>query len=58
MLIKCRIYDANIILVFQCFAEGNNDISNVSRATMLKFIYGDLTPSRINDLKEACKREV
>ena len=25
---------------------------------MLKFIYGDLTPARLNDLKEACRIEV
>ena len=40
------------------FLEENNGSSNVAKGSMLKFIYGDLTPSRINDLKEACRREV
>ena len=34
------------------------DQDDVSKPCMLKFIYGDLTPARLNDLKEACRKEV
>ena len=34
------------------------DQDEVAKPCMLKFIYGDLTPARLNDLKEACRKEV
>ena len=34
------------------------DQDDVAKPCMLKFIYGDLTPARLNDLKEACRKEV
>jgi hypothetical protein len=29
-----------------------------SRMKVMKFIYGDLTPAKVSDLKQACKQEV
>lgn len=46
------------ILNKKCSQDINNDVQNTAKFSVLKFIYGDLTPARINDLKEACRKEI
>lgn len=48
----------NFAIVTFCLSDSSTQKSNNDRLKMLKFIYGDLNPSKIQELKAVCQQEV
>lgn len=52
--LSCFNFEQNCLVFF----EEKSASREPSRMKVMKFIYGDLTPAKVSDLKQACKQEV